>query len=268
MGDNESNAGAVGNSPTETGHTTADWETATSPGLILEGDTAVVTPAEVARRRRSSAGARRRVAGALALMLGIVGLVASLGAAALIVQTGLGATRAADRLLDPVAEQIGVVETRIDQADDAVDREGMTTALMPELRARSEGLLDVTSSARDTLTTVRDHPIYGWLPADLDPLEASVDGFATGADQIEEVVAGTTNGQGLSTADASIVADELNTLQAGVAGAREAIDGATRSLKRWIRIAAFVGFLASLWSCWAQFCLTRRGFRGARGLRP
>ena len=116
-----------------------------------------MTPAEVARRRRSSAGARRRVAGALALMLGIVGLVASLGAAALIVQTGLGATRAADRLLDPVAEQIGVVETRIDQADDAVDREGMTTALMPELRARSEGLLDVTSSARDKFHGTRDN---------------------------------------------------------------------------------------------------------------
>jgi hypothetical protein len=264
MGDDEYHEGADdGQAMAE--HLPLGADTDAGSGMILEGDTSIVTPAEAAHRRRTRGGARRRAVGVLALLLGVAGVLASLGAAALVARTGFGATRAADRLLEPVAEQIGVVETRIDQADDAVDREGMATALMPELRARSEGLVDVTASARDTAATLRDHPIYGLLPADLDPLTASVDGFADGASRIEQVVAATAGNQELTGADASIVADELNTLQAGVAGAREAIDGATRSLKRWIRIGALVGVLISLWSCWAQFCLARRGFRATRG---
>lgn len=210
---------------------------------------------------------RRRLIGFLALVLGAVGVLASVVLAFLVLRTGFGASSAVDSLLDPVAATIERVDTRIDQADDAIDRGGVPSEGMPELRARSEGLLDVSGSAADLFTTVSDHPVYQWLPADLAPLTSALEGFTTGSSRVEEVVAATPDGDGLTSADAAIVADELDTLQAAVTDVGEAFNSAERSLRRWIRIGALFGFLASLWLCWAQFSLARRGLRAVRG-RP
>lgn len=210
---------------------------------------------------------RSRFAGFLALALGVVGVVASVVFAVLVVRAGFGAGSAIDSILAPVSNTLDRIDTRIDQADDDVDRDGVPVELMPTLRARSEGLLDVASSGRDLFTTVEDHPIYQWLPAEMGPLGESLTTFSDGANNIEDLVSGTAENRPLSATDAGVIADEIDVLQAEVAGAGEALDNAARSLKRWLRLGALFAFLASLWSGWAQYCLARRGARALRG-RP
>jgi len=236
-------------------------------GLLSEAIESTPSGGLAQSGRPAGYGLRRRLTGFLALVLGVVGMLASLVVAFLILRTGFSATSTVDNLLSPVAETIGRVETRIDQADDVVNRNGVASELMPELLARSEGLSDVAGSGRELFTTVTDHPVYGLLPAQLDPLTDALDEFAASAVRVDEVVTSAAEGRDLKAADAELVADELDGLQAKVAGAGDALDDATRSLKRWIRFGAFIGLLVSLWSFWAQFVLARRGLRAVRG-RP
>jgi hypothetical protein len=56
-------------------------------------------------------------------------------------------------------------------------------------------------------------------------------------------------------------------MQAQVTDTRVLIDEAESSLRSWIRLGSFIGFIASLWGLWAQVVLARRGWRGFRG-RP
>lgn len=231
------------------------------------GDGPETRTSRLPRPTPSGRAVRARLFGFLALILGVVGIVLSVIALFLVLRAGFGVTSAVDDLLEPVSATIDRLETRIDQADDTVDRDGVAPEQMPALRARSEGLLDLTGSAVDLFAAVRDHPVYQWLPADLSALESSLDDYAGGASRIEEVVGRTADGAGLSAADSSTVATEIDTLQAGVVDVRQAVVEAARSLRRWIRIGAFFGFLGVLWGLWAQFCLARRGLRAVRG-RP
>lgn len=243
-------------------------ETAGDTGEVLDerdGGAPETRTSPPPRATPSGRAVRARLIGFLAVILGIVGIVLSVVALFLVLRIGFGVTSAVDNLLEPVSATIDRLETRIDQADDAVDRDGVMPEQMPELRARSEGLLDVTGSAVDLFTAARDHPMYRWLPAELSALESSLGDYADGASRIEEVVDRTADGDGLSAADSSTVAAEIDTLQAGVVDVRQAVDEAARSLRRWIRIGAFFGFLGALWGSWAQFCLARRGLRAVRG---
>ena len=233
-------------------------------GPVGEGRAAVDSgPAEGGRAR--SRALRSRLAGLAALLLGLVGVLVSVVLAILFIVAGFRASSTVERLLAPLVSAVERVETRIDQADDAVDRDGLAAERVPELRARAEGLADVAATADDLLDGIRDHPIYRRLPADLGPLGGAVDDFVAGAERVDATVASTGDGRALSASDAAVVAAELNDLQAGVGAIEKSIEDASGSLRRWIRLGSFAGFLGSLWSAWAQWCLMRRGLLGARG---
>jgi len=216
-------------------------------------------------RRGATAAIRGRLGGVSALVLGVVGIAVAVVGAFLIVRLGFGATSTVDRLMEPVDESIDRIEVRIDQADDAVDRTGLEPERLAELRARSDGLLDMTISANEIFLSVKDHPIYGWLPTDLSKLESALADFHGAAASIDGVVSDVRTGSGLRASDAVIVADALDGMQSRVTGIRSSVEDASRSVRRWIRIGAVAAFLVALWGLWAQVCLARRGWRGTRG---
>lgn len=207
----------------------------------------------------------RRLAGLLALVLGVVGVGASIVVGALILWAGITASSTVDEMVAPLAETIERVETRIDQADDAVDRDGIDADRMPELRARAEGLADVGIALQGLAVAITEHPVYGRLPADLAGLGAATDDLAGRTGRINELVSGTTDGRALPARTASEVTDELNTLQDDMTDLGDTLDDAAGSLKSWLRIGSLLGVVAAAWSGWAQVSLIRRGLRGLRG---
>ena len=63
------------------------------------------------------------------------------------------------------------------------------------------------------------------------------------------------------------VGGQLDELQGRVSDVRELLGSATSSLRRWVRFAALLGFIAALWGLWGQISLAKRGWRALRG-RP
>ncbi|MEL7155819.1 MAG: hypothetical protein AAFN30_04385 [Actinomycetota bacterium] len=257
---------------TDDHHAPADDGTATSSELDIgveepvdlgpEAETGS-TPERPGGDRRSVLG--RRIAGLLALVLGAVGLLASIVVGALVLWAGVTASSTIDDLVAPLIDTVERAETRIDQADDAVDRDGIDADRMPELRARAEGLADVGLAARQLTDRISEHPVYGRLPADLAGLVTATDDVARRTERINELVSGIADGRALPARTASEVTEELNTLQQGVDGVADTIDNAAGSLKRWVRLASLLGVAVAAWSGWAQLSLARRGLRGLRG---
>ncbi len=244
-------------------------ETSTASEGVLEGlpsDLDITGSADTGRSY--GGGFRRRLAGILALILGIVGMFLAVVVGFVVLRAGFGATGLVDDLIEPVDRSLDRLETRIDQTDDAVDRDGMETEAVSRLAARSESLLDMAASANDIFSAVENHAIYRYLPADLSDLSASLASFEASATTVDEAVNGLGSGESLDGAGAGVLADELDSMQTRVGDTREAVDSAGRSLRRWIRLGSFGGFLASIWGLWSQFCLARRGLRGLRGQRP
>jgi small-conductance mechanosensitive channel len=68
----------------------------------------------------------------------------------------------------------------------------------------------------------------------------------------------------VSPAAARQIAGELDGMQSRVSDIRVMITDANTSLRRWLRLASFLGFLGALWVLWAQISLARRGWRGSR----
>ncbi len=240
-------------------------------GGLLEGDAGdggsggwqPIEGTDPARTARASSFAGR-AAGLIALVLGVVGVAASFTIGVLVVWAGVRASSTVNRLTEPLLENLDRIEARIDQADDAVDRDGIGAERMPELVARAEGLSDVTATAQELTENLEDHPVYGWLPADLAPLMDTVDEYADRAANVQGLVEANDEDRPLSAAVATEVVEELNAMQAGVTNVGDTIESAGDSLRRWIRIGSVIGLLVSIWSGWAQYCLARRGLRGVR----
>lgn len=228
-------------------------------GSILTED--AETPA-VARR---SSGVGRRLFGLLAFVLGVVGSLAMVLLAVLTVRFGFGASDAVDRALAPVESAFDRMESRIDQTDDLVDRDGIDGARVAELRARVDGLVDVSSGARQGFEAIEDHPIYSLLPAELSNLDESLAQFQESADGIESLLGSATAGRDVPATTADKVADEIDEMQARVSGVRSQITDAASSLRTWIRFGSFLGFLGALWGLWGQVSLAKRGWRRLRG---
>ncbi|MEM9133706.1 MAG: hypothetical protein AAF962_15220 [Actinomycetota bacterium] len=224
-------------------------------------------PIEEPASKRSIAGSTlpKRGLGLLALVLGAIGVAASIVIGVLVVWAGIRASSTVERLTEPLLENVDRIDARIDQADDAVDRDGIAADRMPELVARAEGLTDVTTAAQELAENLEEHPVYGWLPADLDPLLDIVDDFAGRAATVQELVESNEDDRPLPASVATEVTEEINSLQDEVDQVGDTIEGAADSLRRWIRIGSVIGLLLSIWSGWAQYCLARRGLRGLRG---
>lgn len=238
------------------------------PELDGDGDllgTLEATDAEVSTTEADDGlGFGRRLVGLLAMVLGILGCLIALFLAFSSLRLLFGASDRADDAMDPLIASVDRLEDRIDQADDLADREGIEPDRVAELRARVDGLVDITSGAERSFAAIDDHPIYTLLPADLDPLGRALDRFSTSAGVIDETMGSSPT---VRPASAAVIADELDGMQSAVRGTRGTVDDALSSLRRWLRIGGLLGFLASLWGLWSQVALARRGWRGFRN-RP
>jgi len=221
-----------------------------------------LTPVEAEGGAAPTGGAGSRIAGMLALVLGILGVVLSLVTAFLFLRGLFTAGDLTDRAMEPVVVSFDRLEDRIDQADDLIDRNGIAEERVPELQARVDGLVDVSSAADQGFEAIDGHPLYRLLPASLSELGSTLQGFRSSAEAIDDSLG---SGPVVRPAVAASMADEIDGMQARVTDARNVIDDASSSLRSWIRLGAFLGFLVALWVLWAQIALARRGWRGLRG---
>lgn len=232
-------------------------------GILAETDTTPTTATS-----RSGPGARSRIVGLVALLLGLIGSLLMLALAALVIRFGVTASDTVDRAMEPVEVAFDRLEGRIDQTDDLVDRDGIVSERIDELQARVDGMVDVSTSAHQGFEAVQDHPIYSLLPAELSTLGDQLQTFEESSVEIDRLLGTSQSGDTISPAVATGVADQLDQMQGRVSDVRDNITSAASSLRRWIRIGSFLGFLGSLWGFWGQVCLTKRGWRAFRGRRP
>ncbi len=244
---------------------TGDRDSGSGGGhTILEGGDGaeVVPPVLVARRGSGAAG---RLAGMLATLLGLVGCLLSFALLAVSIRFGFSAPDVAERTAEPLTAAVDRLETRIDQADDLIDRDGVSDSEFNELQARIDGLADTATSASQSFAAIDDHVLYRWLPIDKSELATALADFKQGSD---EAVGITVTAEELEPAQAARIADRVNEMQTSVSGTADLIESTIDSLKNWIRLSALGGFVLSLWSLWAQVSLMKRGWRGLRGERP
>lgn len=223
-----------------------------------EGDT-TVPPALVVRQ---GAGVGARLAGVLAAALGLVGCLLSFALLAVSIRSGFSASSVAETTAEPLAAAVDRLETRIDQTDDLIDRDGVSGSEFSELRARLDGLADTATSASQAFAAIDDHVLYRWLPIDKSELSSSLADFEEGAAESVDIAL---PADSLSPTQAARIGDRINTMQTSVSGTGDLIESTVDSLKNWIRLSALGGFFLSLWSLWAQISLMKRGWRGMRG---
>jgi hypothetical protein len=276
MNDNQSDAEQPDGSPAEADKTTellgdaadSTSDSGDSSGGILgdrDGDRErPPTSSTTQPASRQSGGPLRRLIGLLALLLGTVGVLASLVGAGFGLRVLFGAGGMAEAALAPVAEIVDRMESRIDQTDDALNSRGVTSDRMEELQARAQGLADLTDSAVNSFERVDEHPIYQYFPAALDDLGDDLADYQATAETLNRNVV---NAQTLSSTEAGVLSDEINDLQAAVTDTRVLVTETVDRLVGWIRLAGLAGFLIGLWSLWAQLVLVRRGWRGLAGRR-
>ncbi len=234
--------------------------------IDVDGDLTATDPGDVTTTgtAEDGGGFGRRLVGLLATVLGVVGCLVALYLAFTSLRILFGASDRADDAMAPVVESFDRLEARIDQADDLVDRQGVDGDAGQVLRARVDGLVDITGGAQRSFDAVDGHPLYTLLPADLSPLGNAIERFGTSAEVVDETMGGSTT---VRAAAAGTIADELDAMQSSVSSARERLDDAIGSLKSWLRIGGLLGFLVSMWGLWSQIALARRGWRGVRN-RP
>lgn len=231
------------------------------------GDASVEPGATADVAATGSAGGRSRLAGLLALILGVLGVLVSLVFGFASIRLGFSASNTVEQAMEPIELSFDRMETRIDETDDLVARDGIDSDRIDELRARVDGLVDVANGAQQGYGAIEDHPVYNLLPADLSTLGSALTDFVTSAETIDSRLGSAGDGDELPQAAVTAISDELDDMQSRVSGARDALDDAGSSLRRWIRIGSFLGLLGSLWGLWGQISLAKRGWRGFRG-RP
>ncbi len=235
-------------------------------GPVLEGDDGETHPPGL---KRAKLGGRvwPRLAGIMAVLLGLIGSALSLVAAFSSVAGGFGAGDNADRLVVPIETTVDRLEVRVDQVDDLVTPSGATAGSRAELEARVDGLVDLATAASQAFATIDNHPVYGRLPVNIDELGESLAALDEGAMTIEvELESAETSG--LTARNAQVMGEQINIMQGSFSTVQDHVDAAEGSLTNWTRLGALAGFFASLWSLWAQTWLARRGWRGLRGLDP
>lgn len=206
-----------------------------------------------------------RVAGLAALLLGVIGALVMIVFGFASIRFGFSASDTVDRTMEPIEVSFDRMETRIDETDDLIGREGIDPDRIDELRARTDGLVDVSTAAHQGFEAIEDHPIYSLLPAELSTLGSNLADFEASAMTIDSRLGSANNGDQLSDGVTRAVSDELDDMQSRVSGGRELFLDAASSLKRWIRIGSLLGLIGSLWGLWGQISLAKRGWRGFRG---
>ena len=228
---------------------------------VLEGaDDGKPVPPILVKKRGGGIGGR--LAGLLAAVLGLIGCLLSFALLAVSIRFGFVATTVAESTAEPLMAAVDRLDTRIDQADDLIDRDGVDGPEFAELQARVDGLADTAASASQAFSVIDDHVLYRWLPIDKSELASSLDSFTQGAD---ESVAVAVTADSLDATQAGRVGDRIDAMQTMVSDVDDLIESTVDSLKNWIRLSSLGGFLLSLWSLWAQVSLMKRGWRGVKG---
>ncbi len=237
-----------------------------SSSILEDDDLTVVPPALSTNKSRGRVG--RRLMGLIAALLGLIGCLVSVILVLFLLRTALGVGDAADDLMEPISSSVDRLETRVDQTDDLVGRSGVDAADLDQLSARADGLADLADGAQRSFSAIIDHPVYRWLPIDLESLSGDLTTIEQSSTSIAQTArSGADNGR-IPTADVSRVRDQLNDLQAGFGQLRASVEAGRDSLVRWIRLATLAGVALALWSLWAQSWLMRRGWRGMLGHAP
>ena len=233
-----------------------------SEGSVLEGDSekTAVPPAIVKKRGGTIGG---RLAGVVAALLGLVGCLLSFLLLAISVRLIFVASDAAETAAAPLSNGLERLDTRIDQVDDLIDRDGVSGTDFTELQARADGLADIGAAVDQAFSAIDNHVVYRWLPVDTEELGRTIEQFSTGADD----VAAAANGSTLGGSAASRAAERVNNMQTAVSNVDDLVDQTVDSLTSWIRLTGLGGMILSLWSLWAQTSLMKRGWRGIRGSR-
>ncbi len=237
-----------------------------APSILEDDDLAVVPPTLSKRGTGGQLGGR--FLGLIATLAGLIGCLLSLAVVVVLLRFGLAAGDSTDRLIEPIASSVSQLETRVDQADELVGRSGVPQTDIDLLSARADSLADLADGAQRSLSAIADHPVYRWLPLELEPLEGVLGGIERSSTSIAETAASGADSGRIPTADAAQVSEELNQLQAGFGEVRDAVETARDSISRWMRLAALAGVGVALWSLWAQSWLLRRGWRGVLGHAP
>jgi len=236
-------------------------ETDGSNSIVLEGDSdgTAIPPAIVEKK---GAGLGRRLAGLLAAALGLAGCVLSFALLAMSVRVAFSASDEADTAAEPLKSAVARLETRIDQADDLIGRDGVSDSELSELRARVDGLADTAAAADQSFAAIEKHLIYRWLPVNTDELGTRLEQFSSDAAEVAALVS---SGDEVTADAASAAGELLNSMQTAVSSVDGPIDSTVDSMIIWIRLTGLGGFLLSLWSLWAQASLMKRGWRGLSG---
>lgn len=209
-------------------------------------------------------GFGRRLVGLAAIILGILGALVALFLAFSSLRLLFSASDRADDAMAPLIVSFERMDERIDQADNLVDRQGIEPDRVAVLRARVDGLVDLSMGTEQSFDALDGRLLYSLLPADLSPLGDALSGFRTSADAIDASMGSSPT---IRPAAAAAIADELDGMQSAVSETADVIDDTTSSLRRWHRIGGLLGFVASLVVLWSQVVLARRGWRGFRN-RP
>lgn len=234
---------------------------------ILENDDQVTVPPSLSRSSKQRSFGHRLL-GLVAAILGLAGCVASLALALGVLRLSLGAADASQTLMDPLSASVDRLETQVDEIDDLIGRQGVAPEDAEQLVARADGFADLADGWRQNYDAVAEHPVYQWLPVDLDQLDSAITTVETSTKIIANGAATGAESGRVPVAQAEEMSDNVNELQRNFGQVRSTVAEAGNSLTRWIRLGALGGFVASLWSLWAQTWLLRRGWRGLLGRTP
>ena len=176
----------------------------------------------------------RKLIGALAITLGLLGAIASIIGITLAVRAGLQAQDRVEDITSAITEPLSSAQER------AAEVAANQTAIDGELR--SEVISDRIETARSEISQIDEHPVYGWLPIDKDRLTDSLDDSST------------------------VTESRLTTQSAGRLGetlgeAQESVDDFSSSLRFWIRLASIAGIAFGLWALLGQLALMGWGRR-------
>ncbi len=186
----------------------------------------------------------KRTLGALLIVVGVVGLVLMLSAAAVTIHQGRTINQRADDILVPLAggaqsfqEQLDATEQLVDEllavvpTSTIVDLAGQ----LAELTTRLETLNGYLNTARQVVTGLDGLP---FLPIDLSAIESDLDdletGLATLTVRLEELSGLVLENQDVPAQIAAGVGEAINEVRTGIDNAQAEVGRISDAVDRWL----------------------------------
>lgn len=194
-------------------------------------------------------GKTRKLGGFVAIAFGVVGMVLAAATAVVSILFTMGANSTVDGVVERILGPVERMDERVANASATID-----SADGSEVQARIDGIVDQASSARSALETVTEHPLYGSLPIDTDPFEATVDSIEDRGASLASSATGDLSGNARTE-----ITDELDEISTTLGTADANVRDLADSLRFWIRLSGLAFLLLALWGFVAQLALARLG---------